>query len=71
MNPAMSVVLFTTLAGAAQGLVVAVAALAFGGALDDPAYATSSLAVAEFLLVAGWLHRSATSGARSAPGAPC
>ena len=53
MNPAMSVVLFTTLAGAAQGLVVAVAALAFGGGLDDPAYATSSLAVAEFLLVAG------------------
>ncbi len=53
MNPAMSVVLFTTLAGAAQGLVVAVAALAFGGALDDPAYATSSLAVTEFLLVAG------------------
>lgn len=57
MNPALSVVLFTTLAGAAQGLVVAVAALtlggALGGALADPAYATLSLAIAGILLVAG------------------
>ena len=71
MNPAFSVVFFTTLAGAAQGLVVALALAVLGGVPMRPGLrrrrARSSPAL---LLVAGLGGVvPATSGGRSGPGA--
>lgn len=53
MNPAFSVVFFTTLIGAAQGLVVVLAVLTLTGADPGAAFASRSLVVAECLLMAG------------------
>jgi DMSO reductase anchor subunit len=53
MNPALSVVVFTTAAGAAQGLVVALAVALLAGLAIAPAFASTLLAVAIVLLVAG------------------
>ncbi|NUZ06049.1 dimethyl sulfoxide reductase anchor subunit family protein [Piscinibacter koreensis] len=53
MNPAWSVVSFTTLAGAAQGLVVALAVALLLGVDVAPAAAGPALVVALLLLVAG------------------
>jgi len=55
MNPAFSVVLFTTLAGAAQGLVVALALATLFGILTTPAFAGRVLATAGVMLVMGLL----------------
>jgi len=52
VNPAFSVVFFTTLAGAAQGLVVALALAALGGLAVGPGFNAAMLAVAAALLVA-------------------
>jgi len=53
MNPAMSVVIFTTLCGAAQGLVVTLAVLVLGGALDaSNATVNSGLVLAGVMLLA-------------------
>lgn len=53
MNPAFSVVIFTTVAGAAQGLVVALALAVLGGMQLAPGFLGLSLVVAEALLVVG------------------
>ena len=53
MNPAWSVVLFTTIAGAAQGLVVAIAAAMLGGVALAPSFAVVMLEVAAGMLVVG------------------
>ena len=53
MNPAFSVVFFTTLAGTAQGLVVALALAALGGLAVGLGFAATMLAVAAAMLVAG------------------
>ena len=53
MNPALSVVVFTTAAGAAQGLVVALAVAILAGMAIAPSFAGTALAVAIALLVAG------------------
>ena len=53
MNPAFSVVFFTTLAGAAQGLVVALALAALGGLAVGSSFTAAMLAVAAALLVLG------------------
>jgi len=51
VNPAFSVVFFTTLAGVAQGLVVALAVAALGGPAVAPGFNATMLAVAAVLLV--------------------
>ena len=53
MNPAFSVVVFTTAAGAGQGLVVALAIALLAGAPLAPSSVRSSLLVAILLLVVG------------------
>ncbi len=53
MNPAFSVVIFTTIAGAAQGLVVALALATLGGMTLGPSFAPTVLFVAAALLVVG------------------
>lgn len=53
MHPAFSVILFTTLAGAAQGLVVALAAAGLAGATLPRGFTLTALAVALVLLLAG------------------
>jgi DMSO reductase anchor subunit len=53
MNPALSVVAFTTLAGAAQGLCVALALALLVGVSVPPPFAAQLLVVAFVLLVAG------------------
>lgn len=53
MHPAFSILFFTTLAGAAQGLVVALALAALFGKGLAPGFLTLALGVAEVLLVAG------------------
>ena len=53
MHPAFSILFFTTLAGAAQGLVVALALAVLGGVAMTPGFVLMALGVAEVLLVAG------------------
>ena len=53
MNPAFSVVVFTIAAGAAQGLVVALALAQLARVATAPAFARAGLAVALVLLVVG------------------
>ena len=53
MNPAFSVIVFTTVAGAAQGLVVALALAMLGGVASGPAFAARALLLAAALLVVG------------------
>lgn len=53
MNPAFSVVLFTTIAGAAQGLVVVLALAALAGLAMAPAFVGAALIIAEVMLVIG------------------
>jgi DMSO reductase anchor subunit len=53
MNPAFSVIVFTTVAGAAQGLVVALALAMLGGVAVGPAFAARALLLAAALLVVG------------------
>ena len=55
MHPAWSILLFTTLAGAGQGLVVALAAAALGGVALAPAFMVPALVLAELLLLGGLL----------------
>jgi DMSO reductase anchor subunit len=52
VNPAFSVVFFTTLAGVAQGLVVGLSLGALGGVAVHPGFAVNMLGVAVVLLVA-------------------
>lgn len=51
MNPAWSIVLFTTLAGSAQGLVVALAVATLAGLPLDRGFLSDALALAAILLV--------------------
>ena len=53
MNPALSIVFFSTLIGSAQGLVVALAVASLVGLPLGTSFVSTSLAVAEGLLVAG------------------
>ncbi|RZL88561.1 MAG: DMSO reductase [Variovorax sp.] len=53
MNPAFSVVIFTTIAGAAQGLVVTLALAALAGMPVAPGFASLALIVAEAMLLIG------------------
>jgi sulfite dehydrogenase (quinone) subunit SoeC len=53
MNPAFSVVLFTTIAGAAQGLVVALAVALLGGVGSAAGFAPAVLLLAAVLLAIG------------------
>ena len=53
MNPAFSVIVFTTVAGAAQGLVVALAVALLGGGTIAPAFVSMLLLVALAMLVIG------------------
>lgn len=53
MHPAFSVILFTTLAGAAQGLVVAIAVAGLAGAALPPTFVLTSLGVAFVVLMLG------------------
>ncbi len=53
MHPAFSILFFTTLAGAAQGLVVALALAVLGGVVMAPGFLLGALGLAEVLLVAG------------------
>jgi DMSO reductase anchor subunit len=55
MNPAFSVVIFTTIAGAAQGLVVALALATLAGVETTLAFASRVLVIAGAMLVAGLL----------------
>ena len=55
MNPAFSVVLFTTIAGAAQGLVVALALATLGGIDMAPAFVARGLEIAGVMLMIGLL----------------
>ena len=52
MNPAWSIILFTTMAGSAQGLVVALAVACLAGADLGRAFVGGLLAAATVLLVA-------------------
>jgi DMSO reductase anchor subunit len=60
MNPALSIVFFTTLAGVAQGLVVALAVALLAGFGLDPGFLRAALAVSVVVLVvalgASFLH---------------
>ena len=53
MHPAFSILFFTTLAGAGQGLVFCLALLSLCGVPMMPGYLSTSLVVAEALLVGG------------------
>ncbi len=53
MNPAFSVVVFTAIAGAAQGMVVALALTLLGGIETAPPFAPALLAVAAAMLLIG------------------
>jgi DMSO reductase anchor subunit len=53
MNPAFSVVVFTTVAGAAQGLVVALAVAVLGGVALAPGFPLAVLALAAVMLLVG------------------
>jgi DMSO reductase anchor subunit len=53
MNPAFSVVLFTTIAGAAQGLVVALALATLTGLPVSPAFTQRGLGIAGVMLAIG------------------
>ena len=53
MNPAFSVISFTVLAGAAQGLVVALACAALGGVAAGRGFLLAALGLALAMLVAG------------------
>lgn len=53
MNPAFSVVIFTTIAGAAQGMVVALALAHLAGIAMAPAFLGTALIVAEAMLLIG------------------
>ncbi len=53
MNPAFSVISFTVLAGAAQGLVVALACAALGGVAAGRGFLLAALGLALTMLVAG------------------
>jgi DMSO reductase anchor subunit len=53
MNPAFSVIVFTTIAGLAQGLVVALAAALLGGVPLAPGFAPALLMLAAVLLLIG------------------
>ena len=53
MHPAFSIVFFTTLAGAAQGLVVALAVAVLAGLTLSGGFLSAALALAGVLLVAG------------------
>ena len=55
MNPAFSVVLFTTIAGAAQGLAVALALATLGGIDMTPAFVARGLEIAGVMLMIGLL----------------
>ncbi|HEY4067821.1 MAG TPA: DmsC/YnfH family molybdoenzyme membrane anchor subunit [Burkholderiaceae bacterium] len=55
MNPAFSVVLFTALAGAAQGLVVTLALATLAGVAMTPAFVGRGLVIAGVMLVIGLL----------------
>ncbi len=55
MNPAFSVVLFTTIAGAAQGLIVALALATLGGLAMTPAFTARGLVIAAVMLLIGLL----------------
>ena len=55
MNPAFSVVLFTTIAGAAQGLVVALALATLAAVPIAPTFAARVLAIAAVMLTIGLL----------------
>jgi DMSO reductase anchor subunit len=57
MNPAFSVVIFTTVAGAAQGLVVALAFALLGGFAVSSSFVAMALALA-FVMLAGGLGAS-------------
>jgi DMSO reductase anchor subunit len=52
MNPALSIVVFTTLAGSAQGLVVALAIASLLGVAPEGGFVREALVVAQLLLVA-------------------
>ena len=53
MHPAFSILFFTTLAGAAQGLVVALALALLAGVAMDASFVLQALALGELLLIAG------------------
>ena len=53
MHPAFSILFFTTLAGAAQGLVVVLALAVLGGVRLAPGFVSTAVLVAEALLIAG------------------
>jgi DMSO reductase anchor subunit len=53
MNPAFSVVIFTTIAGAAQGLVVTLALAMLAGLPLSPGFASTALIAAEAMLLVG------------------
>ena len=53
MNPAFSVIAFTTLAGAAQGLVVTLAVATLAGSSISSAFLAGALAVAFVMLIGG------------------
>ncbi len=53
MHPAFSILFFTTLAGSAQGLVVALALASLGGVPMAPGFLLWALTIAEFMLLAG------------------
>jgi DMSO reductase anchor subunit len=53
MNPAFSVVVFTTIAGAAQGLIVVLAVALLGGMALAPGFAQALLLLAATMLVVG------------------
>ncbi|MGJ7541745.1 dimethyl sulfoxide reductase anchor subunit family protein [Variovorax sp. LT1R16] len=53
MNPAFSVVIFTTIAGAAQGMVVALALARLAGMALAPSFLGTALIVAEAMLLIG------------------
>ncbi|RYF80820.1 MAG: DMSO reductase [Comamonadaceae bacterium] len=53
MNPAFSVVIFTTIAGAAQGLVVVLALARLAGMALAPSFMSTGLIVAEAMLLIG------------------
>lgn len=53
MNPAFSVVIFTTIAGAAQGLVVTLALALLAGLALAPGFVSTALILAEVMLLIG------------------
>ena len=67
MHPAFSILFFTTLAGTAQGLVVAIALAILGGVALTPGFVLAALGLAEVLLLGGlaasFLHLGRKMGA--------